>query len=256
MTIWQRIKTRLGLYQRRFIHDPLRDVPELREVITDELQQRNGSDARNCQAVADALVFAVQYVVGSAVEGDLAEFGCMTGRTATVMSGAMASFRTNKRLHLFDSFEGLPETTNVTDAASFHTLDGTWRPGTCKGISAQALRKRCLEFLKPEQVLIYEGWFSDTISRLPAGTRFGLLHVDCDLYQSAKDVLEYVFSQKMVAEGAIILFDDWNCNRASNNLGERKVWAEMVSKYGIVFSDLGSYGWASHKFIVHSYATP
>ncbi len=256
MTIWQRIKTRLGLYERRFIHDPLRDVPELREVITDELQQRNGSDARNCQAVADALVFAVQYAVGSSVEGDIAEFGCMTGRTATVLSAAMASFRTNKVLHLFDSFEGLPETTNETDAASFHTREGTWRPGTCKGISPQVLRKRCLEFLKPEQVQIYEGWFSDTISKFPVGTRLGLLHVDCDLYQSAKDVLEYVFSQKMVAEGAIILFDDWNCNRASNSLGERKVWEETVSKYRVVASDLGSYGWASHKFIVHSYATP
>ena len=65
MTIWQRIKTRLGLYERRFINDPLREVPELREVITDELQQRNGSDARNCQAVADALVFSVQYVIGA-----------------------------------------------------------------------------------------------------------------------------------------------------------------------------------------------
>jgi Macrocin-O-methyltransferase (TylF) len=253
MTIWQRIKARLGLYERRFIHDPLRKVPELREIITDELQQRNGSDARNCQAVADALVFAVQYVIGASVEGDIAEFGCMTGRTATVLSGAMASFRTEKLLHLFDSFEGLPETTNEIDAASFHTREGTWRPGTCKGISPEALRKRCLEFLKPEQVRIYEGWFSKTISQFPDGTRLGLLHVDCDLYESAKDVLDYVFSKQMVAEGAIVLFDDWNCNRASKNLGERKVWAEMVSKYQIEFSDHGSYGWASHKFIVHNY---
>ena len=163
--------------------------------------------------------------------------------------------RPDKRLRLFVSFEGLPETTNEIDAASFHTREGTWRPGTCKGISPQVLRQRCLKFLKPEQVLIYEGWFSATISKFPAGTRLGLLHVDCDLYQSAKDVLEYVFSQKLVAEGAIILFDDWNCNRASNNLGERKVWAETVGKYRVVFSDLGSYGWASHKFIVHSYST-
>ncbi len=254
MTIWQRIKTRLGLYERRFIHDPLRDVPELGGVITDDLQQRNGSDARNCQAVADALVFAVQYAVGGAVEGDIAEFGCMTGRTATVLSAAIASFRSEKRLHLFDSFEGLPETNNETDGAAFHVRDGTWRPGTCKGISPQALRERCRKFLKPEQVLIYEGWFSATISKFPNGTRLALLHVDCDLYQSTKDVLDYVFSHKMVSEGAIILFDDWNCNRASNEFGERKAWDETVSKYRVSCSDLGSYGWASHKFVVHSYA--
>ena len=100
---------------------------------------------------------------------------------------------------------------------------------------------------------IYEGWFSKTISKFPAGTRLGLLHVDCDLYESAKDVLDYVFSRQMVAEGAINLFDDWNCNRAEPGCGERRAWSEAVARFSVDYSPGGPYGWGGTKFIVHSY---
>jgi len=80
-----------------------------------------------------------------------------------------------------------------------------------------------------------------------------MLHIDCDLYQSTMDVLQHVFRSRMVAEGAIILFDDWNCDRACPSRGERKAWSEICSQYLVQASDLGSYGWAGQKFIVHQY---
>jgi hypothetical protein len=205
------------------------------------------------QAIADNLLFAVQYVVEGAVEGDIAEFGSMTGRTANVIAAAMASFRADRKLHVFDSFEGLPKASSQPDLASRHVQDGTWGPGTCKGISAAALRKLCVNYLPENQVCVYEGWFSETMKKIPTGTKFSMLHVDCDLYQSTIDVLDPVFKQKMVAEGAIILFDDWYCNHSSNDHGERKAWSEVVAKYGIVAEDGGGYAWGGKKFIVHAY---
>ena len=252
-TLLRKIGIRLGSYQRRLLNDPIRSVPEFEGRISRAEQMRYGSEARNCQAIADRLLFAVQYVAGASVEGDVAEFGCMTGRTALVLSAAMASFRLQRRLHLFDSFEGLPESTSEPDQSSFHVKDGVWAPGTCKGISPAALRTRCAQHLKDDQILIYEGWFRDTVSRIPVGTRFGLLHVDCDLYESAMDALDHVFRNRLVTEGAVLLFDDWNCNRASNDLGERKAWQELTAKYQIRFSDGGDYGWAGHKVTVHAY---
>ncbi len=249
----EKVKTRLGLYQRRFIHDPLSEVPEFKDRIGWELQSRNGSDALACQAIADNLMFAVQYVVGAGVGGDIAEFGCMTGRTANVISAAMSSFRAGRKLHLFDSFEGLPDTASPVDASSTHVQDGTWRPGTCKGISADALRKKCRNFLSDDQILIYKGWYSETVSKIAPETRFSMVHVDCDLYQSTIDSLDYIFSRKMISPGAIILFDDWYCNHSSNQHGERKAWQELGAKYKISSESCGSYGWSCHKFIVHDY---
>src|SRR5579863_4153609 len=252
MNLLKRVLRKLSYGQRR-IYDPITSVPEFQERITWPVQRLWGANAAVNQATADNLLFAVQYVNDCSVEGDIAEFGCMTGRTATVISGALASFKSKKKLHLFDSFEGLPKTSGGVDSGSIHVQRGDWAPGTCKGISPTALKKKCRRYLGGDQLFIYEGWFSETMPTIPPSTVFAMLHVDCDLYQSTMDVLDYLFSHKMVARGAIILFDDWNCNWASNEQGERKAWRELVAKYAIDAEDSGAYACFGHKFIIHTY---
>jgi hypothetical protein len=105
----------------------------------------------------------------------------------------------------------------------------------------------------PDRVRVFEGWFRDTLPTTP-DLPYGLIHIDSDLYVSAMDVLDFLFSHRRVAEGALIFFDDWNCNRGSLEFGERKAWREIVDKYNVVYSDEGAYALFSHKFIVHSYA--
>ncbi|MEZ0227146.1 MAG: TylF/MycF/NovP-related O-methyltransferase [Planctomycetota bacterium] len=232
-------------------------VPELSGRVSAVEQRLYGVEAISNQQVADALVLAVEYALGSAVEGDICEFGSMTGRTGRVLAAAMAAFGqpgSPRTIHLFDSFEGLPASTNEIDRRSAHVTSGVWGAGTCKGITPQELRVRCEEYLSPPRVKIYEGWFAKTVSEIPSGTRFSVLHVDCDLYQSTLDCLDPLFAKAMVAPGAALLFDDWNCNRASSDRGERLAWAELSKKYAISHSDWGSYGWAGHRFIVHGYA--
>src|SRR6516165_2959779 len=85
------------------------------------------------------LVMSVEYICGAGVEGDVAEFGTNTGTTAAVLARSLRFFappqngRTNckirKRLHLFDSFKGLPPSTNETDQQSPHVQAGVWREG-------------------------------------------------------------------------------------------------------------------------------
>ncbi len=211
----------------------------------------------NVIEIARALFLSVQYVCGSKVEGDIAEFGTMTGMTAQVLAAGLTSFDVynpeKKQLHLFDSFRGLPTIESDVDAQSPHVAQGDWRPGGCKSLTAEQLMQTCSARLPAERIHIYDGWFKDTLPDMPAGTKLGLLHVDCDLYQSAMDVLTYTFENGLVAEGAVVHFDDWNCNRASPQYGERKAWAECVQRYGIAYSDGGFYGWAGCKVFIHGY---
>lgn len=245
-----------GDFERRFWRDPLRTVPEFRKRISLHERIRYGPEVRNNQAIADALLFAMEYVTGAVVEGEVVEFGTMTGRTAAVLGAAMASFRHKGELHLFDSFSGMPEATSQFDKSSFHVRDGVWSAGTLQGISPAALRLKCKRYLAEERIFIHEGWFQDTVKNLPDGKKFGLIHVDSDLYQSTIDVLDPLFGRRMVSEGAALLFDDWNCNRASKQLGERRAWRELSEKYQVDYSDGGDYGWAGHRFTVHSYQNP
>jgi hypothetical protein len=87
---------------------------------------------------------------------------------------------------------------------------------------------------------------------LAAGQKFSLVHVDCDIYESTIDVLDYLFANNHISDGGAIFFDDWNCGAASPDLGERRAWNEMVVKYRIRFTDCGNYSAYGNKFIIHA----
>lgn len=207
--------------------------------------------------IRKSLSFGVEYVYSCFVDGDVAEFGTMSGTTASFMAHEIAMFNKlgyqHKKLYLFDSFEGLPEAEATPDKESPQVKSGVWGAGTCYGISKEKLRKKCVKHLPNDNVVIYDGWFKDTLHKLPEEARFSMLHIDCDLYQSTIEVLDYLFEHKHIEEGTTIFFDDYNCNKASPELGERKAWTETVEKFSVQFTDCGEYGTACRKFIVHSY---
>jgi hypothetical protein len=236
------------------LRSPLASVPECKHMTSFLETAKHGFMAPSYRAIAETLVFAVQYATHASVPGEIAEFGCQSGRTATAIASMMKLVRTTKTLHLFDSFEGLPPSTHHADQDNLHVKSGVWGAGELKGISPAQIRSKCERYLAAESIFVYKGWFSESLPKVPKGTKFSMLHIDCDLYSSALDVLDFTFGHHMVSEGAILLFDDWDCNHASNEHGERKAWREMVKKYNIVAEDYGSYGWTGHKFIIQSYS--
>lgn len=216
-----------------------------------------GRDQVQDRDVARHLTLGVAYICGCDVRGDVAEFGTMCGRTASVLVRALRRYdgrRTGKRkLHLFDSFLGLPKAESEVDASAPHVTSGLWAEGVCYSISKRDLVRICARSVPKERIVVYDGWFQDTLPTINLETKFALIHIDSDLYSSAKQVLDHCFVNSLVAEGAAIFFDNWNCNRARPALGERRAWSEAVESHSVVCSDLGAYGSAQHKFIVHSY---
>lgn len=210
------------------------------------------------------LTLGVSYLVGAGVDGDLAEFGTMSGSTAMVLARAMEEVQrvwgaqdeklkiAARKLHLFDSFEGLPAAQAGPDKSSPFVQSEIWAPGVCKGLSAKELARAVEQFLKPERYEIYAGWFADTLQQIPVQTRFALVHLDCDLYASTYEVLDHLMAQSQLSEGALLFFDDWNCQRASPELGQRKAWGDILERYpGIAYSEAGSYGIFGNKLIFH-----
>jgi len=205
------------------------------------------------------LLFGVDYVYCSAVPGDVAEFGTCSGDTALTIARALADWEERdpdivaKRFHLFDSFEGFPEFGSAIDRDCHHAKSGDWRPGSCKGLDRAQLERLLRRVLPPDELEFHEGWYRDTVPRLSAGVTFAMLHLDCDLYESTTDALDTLFARNQVAEGAVLFFDAWNCNRASPDHGQRKAWADLARKYAIEASDGGDYSWEGHKILVHRY---
>lgn len=206
---------------------------------------------------------AVEYALGAGVAGDVAEFGTMTGDSAEVLAKALTDFGERlgyadaahrlppRHLWLFDSFEGLPDTTGTPDADSPHVRAGVWAPGTCRGIDQVALTRRVTRYLPEARVRVVPGWFADTLPSIPPGTRFAVVHIDSDLYSSAKEVLDHLCATDALANGCMLLFDDWDCNAADPGHGERRAFAEAAERFGLRWSDAGRYGFVSRRIIVH-----
>ncbi|MGJ4915150.1 TylF/MycF/NovP-related O-methyltransferase [Bradyrhizobium sp. HKCCYLRH2060] len=209
--------------------------------------------------IARTLTLSTMYINSADVKGDIAEFGTMGGFTARTLANAMVfdpRYQPNqplRKLRLFDSFEGLPEITAQVDLESQHVKSGTWSKGGCRILSAADLRTMVEAIIPPSRVEIYEGWFADTVKLLPDDTRFALIHFDGDLYSSTMDALVPCFERGLISKGAVLCFDDWNCNEADPEAGERKAWADLVSRFDIVASHSGDYSIQGTKFIVHSY---
>jgi hypothetical protein len=245
---------------------PEPDAPQAEPLGPEDIRFAALHPAMSREDTFRTLYKAVEYVIGAGVPGRLAEFGTMTGETAQVLAKALGVFgerfaeaetahgMAERELHLFDSFEGLPPTANAIDAAAPHVAAGLWSAGACRGIDALTLARRCARYLAPERIRVHAGWFSATLPNLPDATKFALVHIDSDLYESARDVLDHLCGRDMLAEGAMLLFDDWDCNRASPELGERRAFAEAIERHRLKVSDCGPYGAMAHRFIVHGRA--
>jgi hypothetical protein len=109
-----------------------------------------------------------------------------------------------KTLHLFDSFQGLPRPDDAVDLDSPYVQSGVWQEGTYKALTEEELTALCASVYDADKVLTYGGWFADTLPRLRPGTRFAMLHLDCDLYKSSIEVLDHVFSGKRIADGCVV----------------------------------------------------
>lgn len=199
------------------------------------------------------LYLSCEYVCKSGVDGNIAEFGTNSGRTASVLALATHNFSNDKRLLCFDSFEGLPPIELEIDKQHRDVINGVWHENAFCDLDEHELSELLSTIIDTKRIGIHKGWFKESLSYISKQTKFALVHIDADLYASAVDVLDYIFANALVSDGCVVLFDDFNCSCASNELGERKAWGEMVEKYKIKYSDGGWYGWAGWRFIVHEY---
>src|SRR5262249_51232035 len=125
------------------------------------------------------------------LEGDMAEVGVYQGGSARALSLALPG----KRLHLFDTFTGLP-----SGEIGGHQ----------QGEFACSLAE-VLEQVNYPNVTIHAGVFPASAVGLEE-VRFSFVHLDGDLYTTTRDALAW-FWPRLVPGGAIVL-DDWqwqNC---------------------------------------------
>ena len=174
----------------------------------------------------------VRYLDRMNIEGALVECGTWRGGACGMM--ALAHMRNgvpSRILHLFDSFEGLPEPDSEKDGvksieyASGNALGNLRSIGKCVG-TLEENKQLLTEIVKyPHNNIIYhKGWFQDTVPRDAEELgSIALLRLDGDWYDSTMICLEKLYP--LVVPGGIIVIDDYGhwegCKKAVDEYFEK-----------------------------------
>jgi hypothetical protein len=209
------------------------------------------SQALTAQDVERAVVFAIQYI-RDLEPGDIAEFGVFTGRYAMLEARELAAYSSTRAIHLFDSWSGHGPF-DEKDLQAPEVRSGQLSSGPQAGQIPPDVLLRRLKRIYRGPFHIYKGFFVDTVKMIPPQTKFVMVVIDANLFSSTDTVLNHLFGNHHIAEGAVLLFPGWNLGRASPEQLARRAWSLAVERYKIRFSDEGRYYGKGAKFIVHSY---
>ncbi|MFM9024640.1 MAG: TylF/MycF/NovP-related O-methyltransferase [Planctomycetaceae bacterium] len=126
------------------------------------------------------------------LEGDIAEVGVYAGSSTRTICEAKGA----KRLHVCDTFAGLPEPT---------AEDRGVETQGCYACGLDSIRAYLAGFPNVEY---HVGFCPDSIRGVLDDTRFCFVHLDLDLYTSTKQCLEWFFPR--LVPGGILLSHDYS----------------------------------------------
>lgn len=162
------------------------------------------------------------------ISGSFIECGTWNGGAVGLMAlGNLKRGPTRRHIHLFDSFEGIPEPDEFIDGEKAVQQISSVGGGTkgrlepvrgfyekyADGVGTLETNKHLLEIIIGYDTFFlhyHKGWFQDTLSKVAAGIGdIAILKLDADWYASTKVCLEYLYDK--VVSGGFVIVDDYGC---------------------------------------------
>jgi O-methyltransferase len=131
------------------------------------------------------------------VPGDILEVGVWKGGTGCLIASALQGQGDSRTVWLCDTFKGVVKAGDK---------DTQYKGGEFADTST-ALVEQLIEDMGLKNIRLLEGIFPDETGPQVQDRRFSLCHIDVDVYQSAKDVFDFVWPRMSV--GGVVVFDDY-----------------------------------------------
>ncbi|MGI9239591.1 MAG: TylF/MycF/NovP-related O-methyltransferase [Verrucomicrobiales bacterium] len=149
------------------------------------------------------------------VEGAIVECGVLDGGCSALMAFATAA--SGRPVHMFDSWEGLPETTGPDGEQA-----SKWT-GECVGSPARVMAVMNELKIDGTRLHFHRGWFHETFPTVDIPS-VAMLHIDCDFYEPTLLCLETWY--ELLSPGGYIQIDDYDCFQ-----GSRRATNEFISRH-------------------------
>jgi O-methyltransferase len=151
--------------------------------------------------------------------GNLLEIGVWRGGSAAVMAARLMR-EDGPSLYLCDTFYG------VVKAGP---LDSYYRGGEHADTSPQVVMQLLENNLPDARVKILNGVFPEETGAQVVDQIFRLVHVDVDVYQSADDILNFVWPR--MPSGGVVVYDDYGfsqCAGIAAHVNEQRGMADRL----------------------------
>jgi len=167
------------------------------------------------------------------IEGDLVEFGIFRGWWVNFFHETTERLGLHRRIYGFDSFEGLSEPHPEHDQAF-------WKKGQY-ACSLEQVSRNVRAAARP-RIKLVKGFFEKSLRGADAQVagKFAYVRIDCDIYQPALDCLRYIGPR--LADGAILVFDDWPHIRGYGEQRAFEEWLPSVPHLEFEFLFFGGIG--------------
>jgi len=169
----------------------------------------------------DYLVLYLLDAIQNNIEGDVVEFGCYVGESSKYLRKTLVDTNSNKKLYVYDSFEGLPPLTSYEQGTG-------WTEGGLKTTDAVLIQNFKDNSLEPP--VITKGWFKD-ISQDNIPEKISFAFLDGDFYNSIYDSLKKIYNK--VEDGGYICFHDYERNDLP---GVKAAIQDFFSERGLSYS--------------------
>ena len=158
------------------------------------------SDQINERELA-VIIRELSLVLDTGVDGDVVELGCYVGTTSLFLQDILVRKAPSKKLHVYDSFEGLP-----FKAEQDRSVVGDQFKAGELHASKQELIRHFKHTGLPLPV-IHKGWF-EQLSDNDVPPKIAFAFLDGDFYTSIMASLKLVWPH--LQPGAVVLVDDYN----------------------------------------------
>lgn len=162
-----------------------------------------------------SLYKAVEYIIKNNIEGDFVECGVWRGGSSLLILKTLQKFNiTNRKIWLFDTFEGMSEPTAEDSDfnnkhASIHLKEEKKEDGIVWAYATlEDVKKTISSANYPSHLINYiKGKVEDTIPNNTFFDKCALLRLDTDWYESTKIELQHYYPK--LSKNGVMIIDDY-----------------------------------------------
>ena len=157
--------------------------------------------------------------------GHFLEVGTWRGGTAAILCSCAARLGGGRRVYIADTFSGVPKATE---------RDSSYTGGEHSDTSEETVERLLRDSLGLHNYRILKGIFPDATGQAIEQEVICLCHIDVDVYESSKGVLDWLLPR--LCRGGLAVIDDYGFSSTpgiTESVNELRGHADLISLYNL-----------------------